>query len=208
MEELNKIIEEIIKRFEKKDKIRERSLKLTRQAVRLSGEAIKAIHRGQSDVAESKLSDVRKILQETMEIVSDHLTPFHTRILETAQQEYVEASLLDAIVNNKKIHSPEELGVSDLSFLLGLGDVVGELRRYILDSIRSGSISEAERIFEVMDSIYYSLMSIDFPKGLIPNLRRKVDTARILLEKTHGELTGVLHREKLRSEIKKFEKRF
>ncbi len=85
---------------------------------------------------------------------------------------------------------PEELGgIYDIPpYVLGLGDVVGELRRIVLDMLRLGRASDAEALFKRMEEIYESLSLLIIPNALAPGLRPKVDVARKLVESTRSDL--------------------
>jgi translin len=79
--------------------------------------------------------------------------------------------------------------------------VVGELRRRILDILRSGYSQEAERLLSHMDEIYSVLVTMDFPDAITSGLRRQTDIARNLVEKTRGDVTFSLRGEDLTQAI-------
>ena len=79
--------------------------------------------------------------------------------------------------------------INPLNYALGLADVIGELRRYALDNIRVDHIEGLNNILENMDEIYTYLFSIDYPIGITQDLRRKVDVARNIIEKTRGDVS-------------------
>jgi translin len=83
------------------------------------------------------------------------------------------------------------------SYLKGLGEAVGELRRYILDSLRRGDTSRCEELMEVMDEIYTLLITMDFPEGVTGGLRHTTDMVRGALERTRGDLTLALRQREL-----------
>jgi translin len=90
-------------------------------------------------------------------------------------------------MNEEELPDPDELNTTYTSYLLGLCDVVGELRRGALDSILEGESSKANKYLEYMDKIYDAIMKLDYPSGLVP-IKRKQDMVRSLIEKTRGEL--------------------
>ncbi len=79
------------------------------------------------------------------------------------------------------------MGLTDTAYLLGLGDVVGELRRFALEHLRRGDVKQASGYLEKMERILDSLMRFDYPTALVA-LKRKQDVARSLIEKTRGEV--------------------
>jgi translin len=93
-------------------------------------------------------------------------------------------------------------------YLTGLADVVGELRRAVLDVLRSENVEHAETYLHHMESIFESLVALDYPNALVPDLRRKCDVARSLVEKTRGDVTTAIQSSRLIRELRSFEKRF
>ncbi|MCK5636686.1 MAG: RNA-binding protein, partial [Thermoplasmatales archaeon] len=80
-----------------------------------------------------------------------------------------------------------EIKTTYSSYLMGLCDLVGELRRTALDSIRAGESKEADNYLSMMDDIYDVIIRFDYPSGLIP-IKKKQDMVRNLIERTRGEL--------------------
>ena len=84
---------------------------------------------------------------------------------------------------------PGELGVEWAPYLNGMGEAIGELRRYLLDRMRLGNMDGCEALLADMDEMYNVLITLDFPDAITGNLRRTTDAARGILEKTRGDLT-------------------
>jgi len=59
------------------------------------------------------------------------------KYLITPEQEFVEAHSFLAVIENKEIPSLKSLKVSEESYILGLLDCIGELKRFVLDNIRN-----------------------------------------------------------------------
>ena len=123
-----------------------------------------------------------------------------------AFQEYAEAKLLFSFVSSGRIAPLREVNVDSSSYLLGLLDLVGELRRLTLNLLRGGETSKAEAALRAMEEIYENLYSLDHT-SLIPNFRRKMDGARRILEATRSDLIAELRRASLEEAIKGLEKR-
>ena len=87
------------------------------------------------------------------------------------------------------------------TYLNGLAEVVGELRRRILDILRTGYSQEAERLLNHMDDIYSVLVTMDYPDAITNGLRRQTDNARGIIEKTRGDVTFSLRGEDLTQAI-------
>ena len=112
------------------------------------------------------MDKARGLLAEVREVVAGHDQVYHAGFVLDAQKEYCEASLTLAMVQGTPLPGPEDLLVEDASWLNGLGEAVGELRRYILDLLRHGDCSEAEPLLGPMDEVYYVLTSMDYPDAL------------------------------------------
>lgn len=191
----------------KLDEAREKILKVSRQAVRLSSNAIIQIHRSELGRArktlrraEKALSKLKALLEENSGfklLASPSLTAF---------QEYAEAKLLFSFVSSGRIASLKEVNVDSSHYLLGLLDFVGELRRLTLNLLRGGETSKAEAALRAMEEIYESLYSLDHT-SLIPNFRHKMDGARRILEATRSDLIAELRKASLEEAIRDLEKR-
>ncbi len=185
MKNLDDVISEIESRLDEKDEVRELAIKSSRTIARLAGSAIQGMHRG--DDSTSVLQETREEVFKLRSLLDGHPDLFHAGFVENAMQEACEAFLVHAIVQGEKLPSPKECGVTDTAYLLGLGDVVGELRRFALTALRDGDVASASRHLEQMERILDSLMRFDYPTALVA-LKRKQDVARSLIEKTRGEV--------------------
>ena len=88
-----------------------------------------------------------------------------------------------------------------IPYLHGLGEVVGELRRRLLDHLRREDFSEAERLLEIMDEVVDLLAALDYPDGMTAGLRRKTDVARSIAERSRSDLTSAFITERLREDV-------
>ena len=104
-----------------------------------------------------------------------------------ALQEGVEAVLLAAIVAGRRLPGPSELGVEPEPYLLGLGDVIGEVRRLTLDRMAHDDLAGAEAYLALMDTLARDLFRFDTTRAIV-QLKPKQDSARSLLERTRGEV--------------------
>src|SRR5207302_5046789 len=138
MKNLDDVIEEIESRLDEKDEVRELTIKSSRTIARLSGSAIQGMHRGQN--VGGALQETREEILKLRSLLKDHPDLYHTGTVENAMQEAGEAFLVHAILEQDPLPSPKELGLTDTAYLLGLGDVVGELRRFALEHLRRGDV--------------------------------------------------------------------
>ena len=184
-----------------KDAAREKSLPLSREAIRFCSLSIRAIHRQQFDQAEEALNKARILVTGAGASIDacDELS--NTSFFRDAQKEYAEGCLTLAIITGQPIPSPDDLKVDSAAYLNGMGEVTGELRRYILDGMRQGDLSRAEELLNHMDAIYEVLVTMDFPDAITGNLRRTTDMVRGILEKTRSDLTLTLQQKRLEDQL-------
>lgn len=175
--------------LEHKDAVREQTLRLCRETIRACGTAIKSIHRGDYSAGKKLLAIAGDSISRISIITKEHQDIYHSGYVVSAQQEYTEAAVVLDILENATMPDPDTLGVEYGAYLCGLADAVGELRRYVLDSLRLDRKCDFEKMLDTMDSIYTTLMSFDYPDAITKGLRRKTDVARALVEKTRGDLT-------------------
>ncbi len=186
------------------EEIREEALKVSRDIIRLSGKAITAIHTNNVSEAEKIMQELEKAKKNFMQLVSKTPELLYSGFTNNALGEYVEAALYYEIVKNKRIPHIDELGVPVIPFLLGLGDLVGELKRRILELIRNNDYENAWQFLEVMEDIYNNLRRLDYPEPLAPGLRHKADVARRLVDDTKAFLMDLESRKKLTEKINNF----
>ena len=91
-------------------------------------------------------------------------------------------------------------------YLNGMAEAIGELRRFILDSLRRSDVQRCEELMDVMDEIYGILVTVDFPEGVTGGLRRKTDAMRGVLERTRGDLTMALRQRQLEQKMAALER--
>ncbi len=82
---------------------------------------------------------------------------------------------------------------------------MGELRRFVLDSLRRDDFSRCEELLDLMDEVYTVLVSMDFPDAITRGLRRNTDMVRGVLERTRGDLTMALRQKRLEEKMELLE---
>ncbi len=194
---LQKIFSEITESLEILYQDREEILKLSRKIIRDCSIAIKNIHRKEFNTFQEKLNLIKIDHQSLVKLVDKNPGVFF-KYLKTPEQEYAEAIAFYSIINKKNIPTPLELRINSLNFILGLADVIGELRRYALDNIRNSQFEDLNDILEGMDEIYTYLFTIDYPSAVTQDLRHKVDVARNIIEKTRGDISLAIQMDDLK----------
>jgi len=203
MHKLEKIAEQIRQKFDVRTAMRDQALAQARQLTRACSLAIRAVHRDDKEVMETQLCEAQGLADKLRNELKDHPDLFYAGYTQDALKEFVEANITCALIQNHPLLTPEELGVDESTYLNGLAEVVGELRRRTLDILRSGYSQEAERLLGHMDEIYSVLVTIDYPDAITGGLRRQTDLARGIIEKTRGDMTFSLRGEHLTQAIKK-----
>jgi len=205
MDNLDSIADQIRLSFSAKDAAREKVLPLCREAIRYCSNAIRAVHRQEFDQAKELLQSAHNLLAEVEQTVNAHTELSNTGFIRDAQKEFAEGSITLALVTGKQLPDPDELGIGAAAYLNGLGEAVGELRRYLLDSMRSGDLSRCEELLSAMDDIYSVLVTMDFPDAITGGLRRTTDMVRGVLERTRSDLTLVIRQKDLEERLNSFE---
>ena len=187
MKNLDGIIEKIDHHIGGKEKIREEALKASRDIIICCRKGIQQLHRNQTDDAKNFIQQASEKLEHLYNDTKDHPDIFHAGFVENAAQELVEIYCLYNIMKGEDLPDPDAIKTTYSAYLLGLCDVVGELRRSALDFMLEGNTTKANEYLQHMDRIYDAIMSFDYPSGLIP-IKKKQDMIRGLIEKTRGEL--------------------
>jgi translin len=204
MHKLEHIADQIRQNFDARTAARDRALAQARQLTRACSLAIRAVHRDESAVMQEHLDEARKLAGSLKTDLAGYPDLFYAGYTQDALKEFVEANVTCALIQNRPLLTPEELGVAGFTYLNGLAEVIGELRRRTLDILRHGYSQEAERLLTIMDDIYSVLVTMDYPDAITSGLRRQTDLARSIIEKTRGDITFSLRGEHLEQAIARF----
>ena len=202
---LDSIAEQLRQNLVDKDAAREKALPLCRDAIRNCSQAIRAVHRQEFDQAAELLKTARGLINEAQQSFTAYSEFSNTGFIRDAQKELVEGHITLALVTGKELPEPDELGVDASAYLNGLGEAVGELRRYLLDSMRRGELARGEEMLTVMDDIYSVLVNMDFPDAITGGLRRTTDIVRGVLEKTRSDLTLTVAQKEVEARLEDFQ---
>ena len=202
-ENLDAYADKIRQNLTVKDASREKVLPLSRELIRFASITIRAIHRQEFEQAKDLLEQGRKVRDALEQAANEWQELRYTGYYRDAHKEFTEASATLALVTGEPLPGPDELKVDYTAYLSGLGDTVGELRRYMLDSMRHGDLSRGEDLLTAMDEIYTVLVTMDFPDAVTCGLRHTTDNVRGILEKTRGDLTLAVTQKVLETKISK-----
>jgi translin len=207
MPELEEIAERIHTSFEARTAARDRILSQARTLTRHCANAIRAIHRDETALAQDDLVQAEILVEGFEQVKNEYPDLYYAGYTQDALKEYTEASIVCALLMSLDLPSPEDLRVEFATYLQGLAEVVGELRRRCLDDLLHEHPTEAIRLLEHMDDIYAILVSMDYPDAITGGLRRLTDLARSIIERTRGDLTLSLRQEKLEQSLHRLETR-
>jgi translin len=197
MKNLPIIVERIHQALEARTQARDRALANARQITRHSAQAIRAIHREEHDTAYEQLDAARALVRALQDELTSFPELYYAGYSQDAIKEFVEANITCALIENQPLPFPEDLNVEYATYLNGLAETVGELRRRCLDILRQGYSQEAERLLSIMDDIYATLVTMDYPDAVTNGLRRQTDLIRGIVERTRGDLTISLREQHL-----------
>lgn len=180
---------------------RETLIKGTREIVILCSKAIVHVHKGDASEAEKILLRARELLENFKGIAGIDLDKY----LSVPEQELAEGLALLSIVNNLKIPRLIEVGVAEASYILGLLDCIGEVKRIIYDKLRKGESETIEDFFNIMNDIYGSIYPLAGYDNLVPGLRKKLDVSRHLIEDVRATITDEARRKDVIKRMELFE---
>jgi predicted translin family RNA/ssDNA-binding protein len=121
--------------------------------------------------AEAQLAECRELTHRMLAAVAEAPELRYGGFIHDSEKEYCEAAMVFAALTGRPMPTPEELGVYGPAWINGLAEVVGEMRRHVLDLVRTNRTEEAEEYLNVMESIYATILSFDYPNAISQGLR-------------------------------------
>ncbi|UCD41581.1 MAG: haloacid dehalogenase [Chloroflexota bacterium] len=205
MHRLDEIAEQIHQAFEVRTSTRDKALTQARTLTRYCADTIRAVHRNEFDLAKEHLDRASALAKSFYTDLEAFPDLYYAGYTQDALKEYAEASIVYALVNDKELPSPQDLGLENATYLNGLAETVGEFRRRCLDILRQGYSKDAELLLQHMDDIYAVLITMDYPNAITGGIRRQTDIARSIIERTRGDLTLSLRQEHLEQSMQRLE---
>lgn len=187
--------------LEDQHRAREATLAACRKTIQACAASIRAVQREDFDRAQELAEHARALLAEADVAVAGQPEVRHGGYLYDARKEYAEARLTLALVRGDALPSPVELGVEVAAYLNGLAEAASELRRHLLECLRSDRLDRADKLLATMDEVYGLLVTVDYPDAVTGGLRRTTDALRGVLERTRADLTNALVAKRLRDAI-------
>ena len=197
-------LEEINRELRNIEERREILIKNTRDMVMLCSKSIIALHNNEMDNACIKISQAKLMLDKFKEYAKTDLQKY----IAVAEQEFVEAYVLKSIVEESSLPSKTELNVSGSSYLTGLLDCIGEVKRMVYDRMRAGEAEDATKLFAIMQDLYSIVYPFAVYDNLIPGLRRKLDVSKMLIEDIRAVITEETRRAIIIKAVNNLQKEF
>ena len=197
-------LEEINRELRNIEERREILIKNTRDMVMLCSKSIIALHNNEMDNACIKISQAKIMLDKFKEYAKTDLQKY----IAVAEQEFVEAYVLKSIVEESSLPSKSELNVSGSSYLTGLLDCIGEVKRMVYDRMRAGKAEDATKLFAIMQDLYSIVYPFAVYDNLIPGLRRKLDVSKMLIEDIRAVITEETRRAIIIKAVNNLQKEF
>jgi translin len=201
---LDQIMERVRADFASKNEAREKALPLCREAIRFSANAIRAVHRDDFETAQTLVDKAGRQVSTAKASLDGHADIYHAGFVHDSQKEFAEASITLALIAGRDLPTPQSLDVELPAYLNGMGEAVGELRRHLLDTLRTGDVERCEAWLGAMDEMYSVLVTVDYPDAMTGGLRRTTDSVRGILEKTRGDLTLSVQQRRLEQRLDDF----
>ena len=199
------ITSEITDHLDRLSGARDRAVTLSRQIVRLSANAIRALHRAERETAASLLEDARALLVRMIDATARYPSLYWAGYVQDAMKEYAEAAITAAMLADLAPPTPATLGVEYAPYLNALAEAASELRRDTLDALREDEIERALALLRHMDEVYAVLVTVDFPDAITGGLRRSTDQLRGVLERTRGDVTLAVRQHRLEQALARIE---
>ncbi len=181
---------------------REKAITGSRKVIRASANAIRALHRSDWEDAETLIAEAGRLLDDIVQALDENPELLSHGVVHDAAKEYSEARITQAVFTRAELPGFDDLGVDPVPYLHGLGEAVGEMRRRMLDLLRTERLEEAEAMLEQMDDIVDQLAQVDYPDGMTNGLRRTTDVSRSLVERSRSDLTATVVQERLRQDLR------
>lgn len=181
MPEMRSVERKLAELQRRKDRVTE----LSREMVRIAGKGITLMHAKKTGAA-SRCVKQLDAMAKRLNSIEKGFEYYSVQ----AHQEYVETKAFYTILKEKRLVSFGEVHTGEVPYLLGVMDLVGELKREAIDAMRERNLEAANSYYNFMKGIYDSTRAMRFANSLVPDFRRKQDTARIQIESAASELLG------------------
>lgn len=187
--ELQSIGDNVLTQLEETHLAREEALARCRETIRACGLAIRALHRHRMEDVAERLAQAERGIRDAQRALQPFPQLAAMGFLHDAEKEYAEARLTQALINGDELPSHEELQVGLPAWLNGLAEAASELRRHLLDCLRSGDVSRGVQLLETVEEVFDFLVTVEYPDAITGGLRRAADALRAVVERSRADVT-------------------
>ncbi len=206
-ESIVRAVSSAAKELEEEMSLKDYLVMISRRIVKEAGDAILSIHGEKLEEALRHLEEAEALLREAMDKVGSSIKYMHQGPLVHAIQEYVEALVFLKLTKGLDVPTHKDLRIPVQPFIYGLAEVAGEVRRRVLDLLRKDDVDEAARWLEVLEDLYGALRGLELYRGVIDDIKWRVDSVRKTLEATRGDLTLAIQRKRMRDDMRRLEEK-
>ncbi len=187
--ELRSVGEKVLAQLEETHLAREEALARCRETIRASGLAIRALHRHRTEEAAERVALAESSIRRAQTAMKPFPQLAAMGFLHDAEKEFAEARLTQALIDGEVLATHEELEVALPAWLNGLAEAASELRRHLLDCLRSGDVKRGEDLLETMEDVFDFLVTVEYPDAITGGLRRAADSLRAVVERSRADVT-------------------
>jgi translin len=199
--ELSAAADRILEELEETHRAREEGLARSRETIRACSLAIRALHRKRPEDVARQLADAEQKVREAQAALQPFPRLAAMGFLHDAEKEYAEALLTQALIDGDPLPAYDDLHVGIAAWLNGLAEAASELRRHLLDCLRTGDVDKGVQLLERMEEVYDMLVTVEYPDAITGGLRRAVDALRAVLERSRADVTTTVLQTRLQRAI-------
>jgi len=173
-----KFSQKLKQEYDNHESERRQIISLANAVLHDSKRVIFSLHRWDKKKAGQSLGEVEKILIN-LEKKFGYSRLAQEGAYKAGVEEYVEAKMLNKLVNGEKVDAISGIEINAESYLSGICDLTGELVRQAVNQAAQGKMKEVVKIKDMIEEIMTELVEFD----MTGYLRTKYDQARINLRK-------------------------
>ncbi|MBO3757742.1 MAG: hypothetical protein QXS21_06220 [Thermoproteota archaeon] len=197
---IDKALEELKKKEDEKRKITQ----LGDEIIKASREVVSFIHRRDLKLASEEIVKLKKKVKIFHQLTYDSKLTDWGYVIQVYQEFFESLVLFSLIVGDMKNVVKETNLIPSLSLLLGLSDLIGELRREVISNLIDQKVEEAKELLDVMQEIYNNIQKTPLTESVAPGLRRKIDVNRITIEASISDLYQEIRSLRLQKKLDDF----
>lgn len=183
-----KLFEKLLQDYINYSSKRHQIIKDASDALRLSKQAIFAIHRDDLKTAAKLIRGVEKIFTDIKIHFKRDASLRHEGAFRAALEEYTEAKFFYNVLSGKEIDFLAEKEITYEAYLSGICDLTGELVRKAVNQAIKGEYKELEKYRDATEEIIGELIKFNLNNG---HLRSKYDDAKRNLRRLEGILYDI-----------------